>query len=249
LSGDQEHLRISLDGLTAVVTGGSSGIGRAIALSLAACGAHVGIVGRSSERLAETAGAAQNFSTLKTFQLDLANDRNIAPLVAHVQKTGKLDILVHAAGAIREGTMEQASVDDLDRQYAINVRAPYALSQRLLPFLIAARGQIVFINSSVGLSVKRAEVAQYAATKHALRAIADSLREEVNSKGIRVLTLFLGRTATPMQEKLYHLAQKPYQPETLIQPADIGSVVVHAITLPSTVEITDIYLRPMQKSS
>jgi NADP-dependent 3-hydroxy acid dehydrogenase YdfG len=141
--------------------------------------------------------------------------------------------------------MAQASVDDLDRQYAINVRAPYVLTQRLLPRLIANRGQVVFINSSVGLAVKRPEVGQYAATKHALRAMADSLREEVNQKGVRVLTVYLGRTATPMQCSIFQKERRVYRPETLLQPLDVASVVVNALSLPHTVEVTDISIRPL----
>jgi len=122
------------------------------------------------------------------------------------------------------------------------------LTQQLLPLLAAAHGQVVFINSSVGLTAKRPEIGQYAATKHALRAIADCLREEVNSNGIRVLTVYLGRTATPMQEVLHRLEGVPYNPEALLQPEDVASVVVHALMLPRTAEVTDISIRPMRKS-
>jgi NADP-dependent 3-hydroxy acid dehydrogenase YdfG len=238
----------SLHGRTAVVTGASSGIGRAIALALAAHGAGTCLIGRNAGALAEVTTAVRQFSTATPFELDLTDEKNIDPLVKHVQETGKLEILVHAAGIISQGTMDQANVDDLDMQYAINVRAPYVLSQRLLPYLVAARGQIVFVNSSVGLSVRRPEVGQYAATKHALRAVADSLREEVNPKGIRVLSLYLGRTATAMQRSLYSQEGKVYHPEVLLQPEDVATVVVQALMLPATAEVTDISMRPAMKS-
>src|SRR5438094_319306 len=83
-----------------------------------------------------------------------------------------------------------------------------------------------------GLGVKRPEVGQYAATKHALKAIADSLREEVNPKGIRVLTVYLGRTATPMQQAVFQQEGREYHPDTLLQPEDVASVVVNALMLP-----------------
>jgi NADP-dependent 3-hydroxy acid dehydrogenase YdfG len=121
------------------------------------------------------------------------------------------------------------------------------LTQRLLPLLATSCGQVVFINSSAGLMAKRPAVGQYAATKHALKAIADSLREEVNPKGIRVLTVYLGRTATPMQEALYRQEGKIYHPEVLMQPEDVASVVVHSLMLPRTAEVTDISIRPMSK--
>jgi len=136
----------------------------------------------------------------------------------------------------------------LDLQYSTNVRAPYLLTQRLLPLLITSRGQIVFINSSVGLAANRPNIGQYAATKHALKALAESLREEVNPKGVRVLSAYLGRTATPMQEALFRAEGNTYHPETLLQPEDVASMIVHALMLPSTAEVTDINIRPMRKS-
>jgi len=237
----------SLHGRTAVVTGASSGIGKAIALALARQGASIYLVGRNAGALEDAATAIQHVSTATPFQLDLTEEQNIDQLVTHIQKTGKLEILVHGAGTISQGTMEEARVDDLDRQYAINVRVPYVLSQRLLPYLIAGRGQIVFINSSVGLSAKRPDIAQYAATKHALRAIADSLREEVNSKGVRVLTVYLGRTATPMQRALYSQEGRVYHPETLLQPEDVAAIVVQLLMLPVTAEVTEIAIRSANK--
>ena len=144
--------------------------------------------------------------------------------------------------------MERARIEDFDVQYATNVRVPYVLTQRLLPLLTTARGQIVFINSSVGLVARRPEVGQYSATKHALKAIADSLREEVNPKGIRVLTVYLGRTATPMQEALYRQEGRVFHPEALLQPEDVASVVVHTLNLPPSAEVTDISIRPIIKA-
>ena len=181
--------------------------------------------------------------------MDLTAEENFECLLRHLdEKVGKLDVLVHSAGVIVQDNMGRSRIADFDRQYAINVRAPYLVSQRLLPFLVKARGQIVFINSSLGLAVKRPEVGQYAATKHALKAIADSLREEVNPTGIRVLTVYLGRTATPMQEILQLQEGRIYHPESLLQPDDVASMVVHAIMLPLTAEVTDISIRPMSKT-
>ena len=195
------------------------------------------------------AAAAEQFSSVVRFQLDLTNEDSLQSLFQHLEQAGRLDILVHSAGMFHQDPMAQACVDDLDQQYAINVRAPYVLSKRLLPLLTASRGQIVFINSSVGLSVRRPEVGQYAATKHALKAVADSLREEVNQKGARVLTVYLGRTATPMQRTIFREEGKVYRPEELLQPSDIASVVVNALSLPPTAEVTDISIRPMMSFS
>ena len=237
-----------LRGRVAVVTGASSGIGRAITVALSREGAHLCAVGRNHVALAETVAAARQFSQATGFQIDLTVEEDLQPLLRHLGEAGRLDILIHSAGVIHQELMERARVEDLDLQYATNVRAPYLLTQRLLPLLTAAPGQIVFINSSVGLTAKRPEVGQYAATRHALRAIADSLREELNPRGIRVLSVYLGRTATPMQETLSREEGKAYRPETLLQPEDVASVVVQALMLPSTAEVTDISMRPMHKS-
>jgi len=238
-----------LFGRVAVVTGASSGIGRAIALALSREGVEVCAVGRNPDALAETVAMARQFSAVAGFQMDLTVKDTLPPLLKHLEKNSKgLHILVHSAGLYHQAQMEHAKIEDLDAQYATNVRAPYILTQLLLPMLTLAQGQIVFINSSAGLTAKRPEIGQYSATKHALKAIADSLREEMNPKGIRVLSLYLGRTATRMQEALYREEGRDYHPETLIQPEDVASVIVQALILPGTAELTDISMRPMRKS-
>jgi NADP-dependent 3-hydroxy acid dehydrogenase YdfG len=112
---------------------------------------------------------------------------------------------------------------------------------------MASHGQIVFVNSSQGLNA-RAHSSQFAATQHAMKAIADTLREELNADGVRVLSLFPGRTATERMEKMYRQLNTPYDPGLLLQPADIASVIVHALRLPRTAEVTNISVRPFVKS-
>jgi NADP-dependent 3-hydroxy acid dehydrogenase YdfG len=245
---EEIHRTGHLAGRVALVTGASSGIGRAIALGLARHGVQLCVVGRNPITLAETVAAAGRLSAVKEFQIDLTVEENLKPLLRFLEKeVGRLDILIHSAAVIHNGPMESAHIDDLDLQYMTNVRAPYMLTQRLLPMLTTARGHVVFVNSSAGLTAKRPDVGQYSATKHALKAIADSLREEVNPKGIRVLTVYLGRTATPMQEAIYKQEGRVYCPETLLQAEDVASVVLQALMLPSTAEVTDISIRPMRR--
>lgn len=237
-----------MGGGVALVTGASSGVGREIAVALARHGKEMHLVGRDSVRLAQTATAAREFSKVIEWQIDLTAEGNIELLLRQLQKANsRLDILVHSAGWFSQNLLEQAKIEDLDQQYTLNVRVPYLLTQRLLPLLAAAQGQVVFINSSAALSAKRSEIGQYAASKHALKAIADSLREEVNPKGIRVLTVYLGRTATPMQEAIHKQEGKAYSPESLLQPGDVATMVVQALMLPLTAEVTDISIRPMRK--
>ena len=233
----------------AIVTGASSGIGRAIALGLAREGASLCLLGRNKERLQVTAQTASNSSPkVSIYQIDFASERDFLCLTGQLeQELEYVDVLVHAAGDIVLGDMKSSSIEDFDRQYKTNVRAPYLLTQKLLPRVRARRGQVVFINSSVGVHA-RASVGQYAATKHALKAVADSLRSEVNPDGVRVLSIFAGRTATTMQEAIHRLENKAYDPQLLLQPEDIASVVVNALILPRTAEVTDIHIRPLAKS-
>jgi NADP-dependent 3-hydroxy acid dehydrogenase YdfG len=232
----------------AVVTGASSGIGKAIALELAAGGVGVWLVARGVEALEATAAEArQSGGCVRSWPLDVGNDDEMGRLREQLQQEHDgLDILVHAAGTHFLGTFSQAPVAQLDELYRVNVRGPYLLTQLLLPFLKARRGQVVFVNSSVGLHA-RAGIAAYAASKHALRALADALREEVNPDGVRVLSVYPGRTATPQQAVIHAEEGRTYQPERLLQPQDVAAAVVHSLSLERTAEVTDLHVRPMQK--
>jgi NAD(P)-dependent dehydrogenase (short-subunit alcohol dehydrogenase family) len=239
-----------LAGRVAVVTGGSSGIGRAIATALAAHGAKVCAVGRNMGALEETVAASPAASPVRPYQADLTSDEEMAGLRDWLAREfGCVDLLVHCAGVIREALLSDALIDDFDLQYQSNVRGPYLLTQLLLPMLRAAQGQIVFVNSSVGLNARRSGIGHYAATHHAMKAVADSLREEVNRDGVRILLVHPGRTATPLQEELYRLKGKPYDATQLLQPEDVAQAILGAITLPRTAEVTDISIRPMTKPS
>jgi len=234
---------------TAVITGASGGIGGAIAVALAQEGARVCLCGRDAGRLGSLAGRLRAAShEEKTCVADLTREADVDRLVDLVSaEFGRLDVLVHSAGVIDHGELQTAPLAALDRQYSANVRAPLALTQRLLPLLQRPRGQIVFINSSAGLAA-RPGTGHFSATQHAFKALADALRDEVNAAGVRVLSVFPGRTATSRIEALHRKEGRPYQPEVLLQPEDVASVVLNAITLPWTAEVTNISIRPMQKS-
>jgi NAD(P)-dependent dehydrogenase (short-subunit alcohol dehydrogenase family) len=237
-----------LENQVAVVTGASSGIGEAIALRLVGHGAVVCLVAKSAEGLERVAALARGGRGKgQCYPADLAVEADIQRLRDSLERDfGQIDLVIHSAGVIALAPLQQAAIEDLDRQFRINVRAPYLLTQQLLPLLKPRRGQIVFINSSVGLNA-RGGVGQYASTKYGLRAIADSLREEVNQEGIRVLSIFLGRTATPMQAAVHRMEGKAYDPDRLVQPEDVAAMVVAAVSLPRTAEVTDISIRPMRK--
>jgi NADP-dependent 3-hydroxy acid dehydrogenase YdfG len=238
-----------LTGQIALITGASQGIGKAIALGLAAQGATFCLVGRRMEALEAVADSAgPNRARARSYRADLTRDEDTQQLVESLARDfGHLDILVHCAGMICRGPLEHAPVAEFDAQYRSNVRAPYVLTQALLPLLRTRPGQIVFINSSVGLQA-RGEVGQYAATQHALKAIADSLREEINTEGVRVLSIFPGRTATPRQAAICQSEGRAYQPELLMQPEDVAAMVIHALLLPRSAEVTEMRMRPLVKS-
>jgi len=233
-----------------VITGASSGIGRAIALEIASRGfLAMYLIGRHRETLnavARKAGAGND--RIVCLKADLTDMRHIHAIAKRVEnESGSVDVLIHSAGTISLGSVETASVEDLDSQFQTNVRAPFLLTKALLPMMKHKNGQIVFINSSAGLSAKR-NVSQYSATKHALKALADSLREEINDFGVRVMSIYPGQTNTPMQAKIYKEEEKDFRPERLLQPEDVASVAVHALCMPRTAEVTDIRIRPMLKN-
>jgi len=221
-------------------------VGAALALALASEGAGICLIGRRLDALEIVAAKARQMGVQTTcYSADLANDADQLELVRRLTKDlVRVDVVVQNAAMYVPGAFNQACVEDFDRHYRTNVRAPYVLIQALLPMLKAQRGQVVFINSSSGVGAKPMS-AQYDATKHALRAIADSLRGEVNAEGIRVLSVFLGRTASDMQARIHEWEGRPYRPELLLQPADVASVILNALKLPRTAEVTDIHIRPM----
>ncbi len=229
-------------GRTALVTGASSGIGRAIAQSLGEKGASLHLPGRRVAILEEIAARGG-----RAYRVDLGAAAEIEAFAAEFARgRAGLDLLIHSAGVIGAGAIDEVPAAELDRQWNINLRAPYLLTQKLLPLLKAAQGQVVFINSSAGARAV-AGAAAYSAAKHGLRAFADSLRAEINPAGVRVLDVFVGKTATPMQAALHARAGRPYRPATLIQAEDVAAVVVHALGLPRTVEVTAVHLRPLRQ--
>ncbi|WP_009632821.1 SDR family oxidoreductase [Synechocystis sp. PCC 7509] len=241
--------KTALKDAVAVVTGASSGIGQAIALELAIAGAKLGLVGRNLINLEKTADIAKKTSSLvMSYGADLTVDAEINRLKTCIEADfGNVDILVHCAGVYVPGKLETANIADLDLQYRSNVRAPYLLTQALLPMVRSQQGQIVFINSSV-IMRPAGKVGQFAATQHALKAIADSLREEVNADQVRVLSVYPGRTATPRQANIHAMEGKIYQGDRLLQAQDVALVVVNALSMPRSAEVTDINIRPFQKT-
>ncbi len=234
-------------GQTYLVTGASGGVGGAIARLLGQEGATVCLGGRDRARLQQVAAGIPGGRS-RSYPADLTKDEEFETSVADVlRENPRVDGLIHCAAIIEMDEIAHASTRDFDRQLKINVVVPFRLTKRLLPSLLSSQGQVVFINSSVGLT-SRPGMSQYAATKHALKALADGLRDECNPGGVRVCSIYLGATATPMQEEVRAQQDRGYNPDRLIQPHDVAGLVSSVLALPRTAEITDVTMRPMRKT-
>jgi NADP-dependent 3-hydroxy acid dehydrogenase YdfG len=231
-----------LERITAVVTGASGDLGAAVVSRLIDAGAHVIMVGRDRERLLARSGIHHENGRCTALAADLTEIEGVAAVERAVADRGKLDVLVLGSGIYRRSH----DPVDLSKQFASNVFGPYALLVSVSPYLVRAQGQVVFINSTQGLKAAPG-VGQFAATQHAMRAIADTFRDEVNEAGVRVLTIYLGRTATARQRAIYDLEKRSYKPEQLIQPDDVAQLILNLANLPRTTEATEITLRPMRK--
>ncbi len=247
------HHTLSLAGKSALITGASGGIGGAVADSLARANARLLLSGRNAKRLHEAAERAQRLGAAEvyTHPSDLADAGAVPSLVDVLRETlGGVDLLVHSIGVFRGSgrPFEDASLDDFDLMYRVNVRVPYQLTQLCLPGLRKRHGQVVFVNSTSG-QTSHPTVSAYCASKFALRAVADSLRAEVNEAGVRVLTCYPGRTASDMQAEVREFENKPYDPADYMQPADVAHSIVAALTLPRSAELTELTVRQMTPPS
>lgn len=240
----QDGLRPSF---AAVITGATGGVGGAIARRLAPAAGSLVLLGRRRGALERLASDLERRSlSVSGVAAELSNDAGLADAMEGIRAvTDRIDVLVHSAGVFRRGPLEETEVEEFDRLYRTNARARFALTRELLPGLRAASGQVVFVSSTLSLR-SSGQVGPYAASMHASRALADALRDEVNDDGVRVLSVFLGRTATEMQRRIHAMEGRPYEPDRLIRPETVARTVFDALELPRDAEITDLRLRPMQ---
>lgn len=233
-------------GQTVLVTGASGGVGGAIVRRLGEEGGTVCLSGRNRKRLEEIAAQLPE-NRGRCYPADLTVERQLQDAVSRIlTENERLDAVIHCAAIIVMEPVATALVRDFKNQFQTNVLGPFRLTQLLLPALTSSQGQIVFINSSAGRDA-RAGVSQYAATKHALTAVADSLRDECNPSGVRVCSLFLGSTATPMQAAVRVRQKRAYDAALLSQPDDVAEMVAAVLALPRTSEVTDVVMRSAAK--
>jgi short-subunit dehydrogenase len=221
-----------------VLTGAGSGIGSALAHRLTARGDDLVLLARSDARAVELAAT---FADAQVLVADLADPGTLNGLGRQVD--GPVGSLVHVAGVVELGRVDRLRLADWDEQLAVNLTAPAVLTRELLPHVREGRGTVVFVNSSAGLTA-HAEWSAYAASKFGLRAFADALRAEEADRGVRVSTIYPGRTATPMQEKVHAQEGRDYDASRWASPETVADTILHVVDLPADATIPDVTVRP-----
>ncbi len=224
----------------ALITGASRGIGRAIAIKLAANGYAVALSGRSREGLEETARKIGDGAALMV-PADLRNPSQVEKLAETVlNEWGKIDVLINNAGVMYNKPFLEISRTELAEMLEVNFTSVFFLTQGVLPSMLDRRqGTIVNIASLAGKHGFK-HGSGYAATKFALRGFAQSLMLEVRDKGIRVITVFPGSVNTALS------GRHPTSPraESILQPEDVAHAVYAAISVDNRAMMSEIDLRP-----
>ncbi|MEU1018056.1 SDR family oxidoreductase [Streptomyces sp. NPDC005900] len=225
---------------THVITGAGSGIGAAVARRLHARGDELVLHARDAGRAKELAAQFPGASTLVG---DLADPDRLSWAFGHQSLPSRVDSLLHIAGVVDLGPVGDLTPKAWHHQLNVNLVAPAELTRHFLPQLRACQGHVVFVNSGAGLNA-HAEWSAYAASKHGLKALADSLRQEEHGNGVRVTSVYPGRTASAMQVKVHQQEGKEYDASRWIDPESIATTIVMALDLPRDAEVNDLTVRP-----
>ena len=223
---------------THLLTGAGSGMGALLAERLLERGDSLVLLARSTERAHDLRAELPDATVLVADLADAAAVEAVADLLPE-----SLDSVVHAAGVVDLGPVAELTTDSWQSQLAVNLVAPAVLTRVCLPAVRAARGTFVFVNSGAGL-VAHPHWSAYAASKFGLRALADSLRAEEQEHGVRVTTVFPGRTATPMQQKVHQQEGKEYDASDWIEPDTVVDAILHVLDLPDDATVSDLTIRP-----
>jgi short-subunit dehydrogenase len=224
-----------------VITGAGSGIGAAVTRVLHERGDELILVARDEERGHRL---SMEYDGARVVVADLADPLSIETRLSAGHLPQRLDSLLHIAGVVDLGPVADLSFEQLREQLDVNLVAPALLTRAWLPALRAARGLVLFVNSGAGLSA-HPDWSAYAASKFGLRALADSLRAEEAEHGVRVTSVFPGRTATPMQEKVHALEGNAYDEDRWIQPETVARSILHVLDLPPDATIPELMIRPL----
>lgn len=231
---------------TAIVTGASSGIGEATARRLAQDGHNVVLAARRADRLQDL--AAEIGEKALAVPTDVTDPAACEALVAQtVERFGALDMLVNNAGLGLYSTIAEADPDDWRKMFDVNVLGVlYTTRAAIRHMLPRGSGDVVFISSVAGRRVPNTYGTVYAATKHALSAISEGLRMDLESKGIRVISVEPGLVRTEFPANSYssaeeYYARKDYAP---LEAEDVAEAILYAVNQPPSVSVNEILLRP-----
>ncbi|WP_288404351.1 SDR family oxidoreductase [uncultured Deinococcus sp.] len=218
-----------------LITGASGGIGAALARRLAPTYDLVlgGRGGAALDALCAELGATP-------LRLDLTRPETFA---AALGSLGRVTHVVHNAGVVELGAVEAQTHEVWTHTLTVNTVAPAELTRLLLPSVRRERGTVVFVNSGAGLTANPGW-ASYAASKHALKALADALRGEEAGHGVRVSSVYPGRTATEMQRKVRAQEGAAYDPAAFIDPETVAATIAFVLDAPRDAVLTDVTVRP-----
>ena len=240
---------MTLAGKTAVVTGASSGIGEATAQALSREGCNVVLAARREDR--RNAIAAELGEGALAAPTDVTDPAACAALVARtVERFGSLEILVNNAGLGLYGSVAEGDPEDWRMMFDVNVLGVlYTTRAAVRQMLRQGSGDVVFVSSLAGRRVPRADGTVYAATKHAVNALAEGLRMDVHEKGVRVINVEPGLVRTEFPESSYpsaeeYYAQREYTP---LEAEDVATAVVFALNQPPRVSVNEILVRPTEQ--
>lgn len=241
-----------LTGQVALVTGASSGLGRATALALARAGADVGLVGRSEGELERVAGAIAGGRRALMLPLDLADAEQVRLAADRLAASfGSIDILLNAAGTDVPGPIEELSVEAWDRVLDVNLRAPFLLARAVFPHMRrAGRGTIVNVSSVAG---KRgwANASAYCASKFGLTGLTQAIAAEGKPHGIRATVLYPGGMATswgawtPAERNAAE--REPAPPRKALPPDEVADLIVWIASAPPELVLNETVVSPLEE--
>ncbi len=228
-----------LDGKVAIVTGGTRGIGYAIAATLARNGARVVICGRRKNSVDEAAARLKDEGlAVEGVAADVGDASQVATMMeTTIRLYKRIDIVVNNAGIGTFRPVAELDVKDFDAMWNVNVRGVFLVSQQSIPHLIrSGGGSIVTIGSLAGKNTFTGG-GGYSATKWALRGLTGSLMLEVRDKNIRVVTIFPGSVDT-------NFSARGKRGSNITQPEDVAEAVLFAVTAPERTMVSEIDIRP-----
>lgn len=232
---------MNLSQSVAIVTGAGRGIGKAVALDLAREKASVVVAARSRDEVDKTVGEIESLGARGLgLALDLSTEASQDALVeAALTRFGAVDILVNNAAVLFASTLMETSVREWDDTFALNLRAPFLLSQKVMRHMIPRKkGHIINISSTAALTPGTVSAA-YAISKRGLEALTMVLREEGKKHGIRASTVYPGYTDTRMLREF----NVPNIPDKRLLPEDISSCVLFLLKQNDRMEPGDIVAR------